>query len=364
MYMGIVRLVRQSDGDPLNKQLIPVRHGGDLDAASAQHGTHAEGWVDLSTGISPFPYPLPEIDPVVWHRLPSVARMQTLRETALRCYGAGERAHVSLAPGAQALIDLLPHIGGGRARVAVVSPTYSEHLRSWARDGHDVQEITALPNPADFDIVVLTNPNNPDGRLFARADLMALADDLGAREGVLIVDECFADVLPHRSLAAEAGHRALVILRSFGKFFGLAGMRLGFALGPARIIRRIDDLLGPWPVSGPAIEIAIKALGDNGWIEAARHRLVEASRRLDALAKQSGLAIAGGTPLFRLLESDNAFELHQRLATEGIWTRTFDYAPNWLRLGIPGSEASFERLERALATIASDLIIARDNVID
>ncbi|NND50571.1 MAG: threonine-phosphate decarboxylase [Rhizobiales bacterium] len=341
-----------------------MRHGGDLDAANERYGVPAEGWIDLSTGISPYPYPMPQLDAAIWQRLPSLARMQSLRETALRAYGAGERAHVALAPGAQALIDRLPHIGGGRARVAVVSPTYSEHVASWSRNAHNVCEITVLPDPADFDVVVLAKPNNPDGRMFARADLMALADDLGARERVLIVDECFADVLPHRSLAAEAGHRSLVILRSFGKFFGLAGLRLGFALGPRRIIRRIDDLMGPWPVSGPAIEIGIKALGDSSWIEAARLRLVEASRRLDTLAKESGLTTAGGTPLFRLLESDNAFELHQRLAGEGIWTRTFDYAPHWLRLGIPGSDEEFERLERALATIASDLIIARANAID
>ncbi len=348
----------------MNKQLTPIRHGGDLNAANELYGVPAKGWIDLSTGISPYPYPMPQLDTAIWQKLPSLARMQSLRETVLRAYGAGERAHATLVPGAQALIDRLPHIGGGRARVAVVSPTYSEHVASWLRNAHDVHEVTILPDPADFDVVVLANPNNPDGRMFARADLMALADDLGARERVLIVDECFADVLPHRSLAAEAGHRALVILRSFGKFFGLAGLRLGFVLGPCRIIRRIDDLMGPWPVSGPAIEIGIKALGDSSWIEAARLRLVEASRRLDILAKESGLTIVGGTPLFRLLESDNAFALHQRLAGEGIWTRTFDYAPHWLRLGIPGSDEEFERLERALATIASDLIIARANAID
>lgn len=348
----------------MNQQPTPVRHGGDLDVASARYGAPADGWIDLSTGISPFSYPLPELGAALWQRLPSASRMQALREAALRAYGAGERAHAAPAPGAQALIDRLPHIGGGRARVAVVSPTYAEHAHSWSRNGHDVREVTVLPEPRDFDIVVLTNPNNPDGRMFARADLMALADDLGMREGVLVVDECFADVLPHRSLAAEAGHRGLLILRSFGKFFGLAGLRLGFALGPRRIIRRIDDLMGPWPVSGPAIEIGLSALADAKWIEAARQRLVETSRRLDTLVKEFGLAVIGGTPLFRLVECDDAFELHRRLAGEGIWTRMFDDAPHWLRLGMPGSETDFRRLERALATIASEMIIARDNVID
>jgi len=354
----------QQPGAPLNEQLHPVRHGGDLDAATAIHGVPAAGWIDLSSGISPFAYPLPELAPEVWTRLPSAARMDELRALALSAYGAGERAHAALAPGAQALIDRLPHIGGGHARVGVVSPTYREHALSWSRNGHAVSEVTVLPDARDFDVVVLTNPNNPDGRLFSRADLMALADDLGAREGVLIVDESFADVLPHRSLARETGHRALVILRSFGKFFGLAGLRLGFALGPGRIVRRVGELMGPWPISGPALEIGLRALADNGWMEDARAKLTETARRLDALVRAHGLEVIGGTPLFRLVGCDNARVVHDRLAGDGIWTRRFERAPTWLRLGMPGSDADFARLDRALAAIAGETATAGGDASD
>lgn len=355
-----------TDGEPptLNKQLDPIRHGGDLAAATARYGAPAGGWVDLSTGISPFAYPLPGLDAEVWQRLPASDRVEALRQAARRAYGVNEHARIAPAPGAQALIDHLPHIGGGVARVAVVSPTYSGHAEAWRRNDHIVTEVSGLPDADDFDVVVITSPNNPDGRLFSRDDLIALADDLGMREGVLVVDESYADVVPHRSLAGEANHRALLILRSFGKFFGLAGLRLGFALGPGRTIGRLEAVLGPWPVSGPAIEIGIAALSDRDWIEAMSVRLVDTAHRLDGMLKEVGFAIVGGTPLFRLAEHEHAARLHRALAVEGVWTRRFDYAPHWLRFGLPASDAAFARLERALATIASDIIVGRTDAGD
>jgi cobalamin biosynthetic protein CobC len=332
----------------LTTLLAPRLHGGDLDFATETYGLPSDGWIDLSTGISPYPYDMPEISSEAWRQLPSKARQTALATIALKAYGAGESAHISCAPGTQALINVLPKISDGIARVAVVSPTYSEHAASWSRHGHQVQEVMALPNPDQFDVVVITNPNNPDGRLFSRGDLITLADDLGARDGILIIDECFADALPHCSLVSEAGYRALIILRSFGKFFGFPGLRLGFALAPLQIVSRLDDLLGPWPISGAAIEIGVKALSDINWIEAARLRLAERARRLDAVVNKGGLNIIGGTPLFRLIECTNALRVHKSLARQGIWTRIFSANSTWLRLGIPGSDRELAKLEHAL----------------
>ena len=348
----------------LNNQKISLRHGGDLDAATALYGSPADGWLDLSTGVSPFAYPFAALAPDVWNRLPSAKRLEDLRNAARRAYDIGQRGRIAPAAGAQALIGILPHIGGGRARVAVVSPTYAEHEPAWSRIGHGVTAVTGLPEPRDFDVVVLANPNNPDGRLFARSDLMALADDLGAAEGVLVVDESFVDAIPHRSLAGEAGHRAIVILRSFGKFFGLAGLRLGFALGPARIVRRIEELLGPWPVSGPALEIGVAALSDTTWIDDQRLKLASTTRRLDQLVKAHGLDLIGGTPLFRLVECEDAGRLHHDLAHHGIWTRPFDEYPRWLRFGVPGSDAAFQRLGEALSNSVQTARSAAQNAAD
>jgi cobalamin biosynthetic protein CobC len=302
------------------------------------------------------PYPVPEVAAQAWARLPDPDRLGALCEAALATYGAGPRGRAVAGPGTQAIIERLPLLGAGRARVAVVGPTYGEHARAWRRAGHEVSEVTDLPGAAAFDVVVLTHPNNPDGRMFAPGDLMALADDLGAQDRLMVVDEAFADVVPGRSLVPEVGHRGLLVLRSFGKFYGLAGLRLGFALGHARIVERIADLLGPWAVSGPAIEVGIAALADRNWADAARRRLINDAHRVDGEMRKLGILAVAGTPLFRLVEHDRADLIHKALAEAGVWTRKFDYAPHWLRFGLPAGESQFTRLEGGLARAASEVI--------
>jgi len=341
-----------------------VEHGGDLVVARARFGEPAGGWLDLSTGINPLAYPVPQIAARAWARLPDAARLKHLGATARAAYGMGEQGHVVAAPGSQAIIERLPQIAERRVRVAVVGPTYAEHAKAWARAGHDLREVTDLPDAADFDVVVLTHPNNPDGRMFAQADLVALADDLGMADKFMVVDEAFADAVPGRSLAPMAGHRALVLLRSLGKFYGLAGLRLGFALGPKRLTDRIDDLMGPWAVSGPAIEVGIVALSDRPWAAAALRRLINDAHRVDTEMRKLGILAVSGTPLFRLVEHSRADLIHRALAEAGVWTRKFAYAPRWLRVGLPAGEAQFTRLEAALARAASEVIAKGHHVAD
>ncbi len=325
-----------------------MKHGGDISLARMQFGATREDWLDLSTGIAPWPYPLPRLAPEVWQRLPQANDLEHLLAVARRCYGVADAATVIAAPGTQILIQLLPFMVAGPTRVRILGPTYSEHAASWRCTVPDTREVCALDELADADVIVITNPNNPDGRRLAPEDILALTSGAGAGNRLIIVDEAFADVLPEVSLAAHAGSDSIIILRSFGKFFGLAGLRLGFAIGSAGNMRVLERLLGPWAVSGPACTAGTTALGDTRWIATARRQYADHARRLDALLAARGLTVIGGTSLFRLASHQSAPNIHSELAQNGILTRRFDDHPTWLRFGLPGSDAAFARLDAAL----------------
>ena len=165
-----------------------------------------------------------------------------------------------------------------------MTPGYPEHARAAALAGHRVDEIRGIEACGDAALVVVANPNNPDGKLFARGDLLALAKDLRRRDGVLVIDEAFMDVgPPDAGLGADVACGNIIVLRSFGKFFGLAGLRLGFALAAPPLAARLRAALGPWAVSGPALAVGTQALADTLWIERTRRRLDQASARLDGI---------------------------------------------------------------------------------
>jgi cobalamin biosynthetic protein CobC len=318
-------------------------HGGEVDAAADQHDIPRDRWLDLSTGINPKPYPLPELAREYWHRLPDASLDVWLRENAANYYHVADPEQVVPAPGSQAIIQCLPRLLAP-TRVAIVTPTYREHVTWWSAAGHHVVEVRGPEEIAeDAGVVVIANPNNPDGRLFNPELLLGLS---GKR--LLIVDEAFADVAPNISLAAHTGRPNLIILRSFGKFFGLAGMRLGFALTGRSFAGPLRRALGPWAVSGPAAAIGAVALADDAWVRAARVRLTANTGRLDGLLMRAGLRIAGGTSLFRLVEHTSAQELYDLLARAAILVRRFADRPHWLRFGIPGDDQAFQRLGQAL----------------
>jgi cobalamin biosynthetic protein CobC len=323
-------------------------HGGQLQAATAAYGVPAEGWLDLSTGINPISYPLPQLAPELWARLPDSDLFQAARRAALAYYGAHASAGIVEAAGSQALIQSLPRLVRP-ARVAIVGFTYAEHERCWRAAGHRVVEVDGIEDITGASIVVLANPNNPDGRIFAPPQLAALGARLGAGGGLLVVDEAFADVMPESSLAALAGRPGLCILRSFGKFFGLAGLRLGYALAEPGLAAALEAHLGPWRVSGPALEIGRQAMENRAWVEATRAKLTAAAARLDRLLAGAGLTILGGTALYRLADCADAEALHGALAHRGILTRRFPRRPRWLRFGLPGDDHAWQRLKAGLA---------------
>lgn len=321
----------------------PRDHGGNLDAAMHRFGGDRAQWIDLSTGINPVPYPMPPLSRHAIADLPTTSDMTALREAAATCYGT--RADVTPFAGAQAVIQAVPHLAApGCARV--LSPTYNEHAAALRARGWTVEDVPQLDALAGADCAIVVNPNNPDGVRHDPDRVMALA----AQVGLLVVDESFADPAPDLSLAprVHAGPQNILVLRSFGKFYGLAGLRLGFALSSPGIARTLSDMAGPWPVSGPAIEVALRSLTDSAWQSQTTARLSRDAARLDALGLRAGWSLVGGTPLFRTYATPDAVAAQEHLARHQIWSRIFPYSRTWLRLGLAGSEAEWARLETAL----------------
>jgi cobalamin biosynthetic protein CobC len=318
-------------------------HGGGLARAKARFGAGAD-WLDLSTGINPWPYPLPALAGTAWHRLPDDDALDALKAAARRFYGAGPAASVAAAPGSQALIQLLPRLLAP-TEVAIAAPAYAEHARCWRLAGHSVIE-TDDPLASDAAVAVVIDPNNPDGRRWPAAALHDAARSRAVRGGLVVIDQAFGEVVEPAAL--ELGRPGLIALRSFGKFFGLAGLRLGFALGAAWWVERIEDALGPWAVSGPALAIGRAALEDAGWAAETRTRLTAAAVALDAVLDRPGFAPIGGTALFRLVRVEDAQAVFDRLGRAHILVRNFSYRPDWLRFGLPPDAAALARLDRAL----------------
>ena len=325
-----------------------ILHGGDSVVFRRLFG--ADPVLDLSTGVNPAAWPLPSLPDAVWQLLPDRERVEDLRRAAAAWLEAPSPALLALAPGSQALIQLLPRLRPP-GRVAVLGPTYAEHARCWGLAGHRVEAVFSLEAAlaSGAPVIVTVRPNNPDGGVLPRRALLDAAAIQAGRGGMLVVDEAFADALPGCSLAPWAGRPGLVILRSFGKFFGLAGLRLGFLLAPAETAAAVSAALGPWAVAGPALEIGIAALADTGWAAATRARLARDAARLDGLLAAAGLAVTGGTPLFRLVESPGSPRLFRHLGQRGIAVRRFPEHPRRLRFGLPGIASDWELLAAALA---------------
>ena len=327
----------------------PIAHGGDLDAARTLFPDAPAPWIDLSTGINPVPYPCPPLEASAFRRLPSPADLAALKAAAAQAYGVVDPAGIVAAPGTQILIETLPRLVA-QGRVAVVGPTYAEHAAAWARAGHAVAAVSDL-DMSDLDVaadvVVVVNPNNPDGRSWDAASLLACAARQHACGGLLVVDEAFADLESLDSLGPRL-RPGLVVLRSFGKTYGLAGLRLGFALTEPGLAARIAEALGPWAVSGPALAIGHAALSDAAWREAAALARDADADRLDRLIARAGGRVVGGTRLFRTADFPDGPGLFRRLGAAGIYVRRFAAAPSRLRFGLPADRTEWCRLSRVL----------------
>jgi cobalamin biosynthesis protein CobC len=306
-------------------------HGGGLDAAIAQHGGTRSEWIDLSTGINPVPYPVSGLLPHDWTALPDQAAHDALIQAARSFWSVPDDAAILPAPGASALIARTPFLSAA-GRVQIQTPTYNEHAAAFDAQGWHV--TATAPATAR----VLVHPNNPDGYQWQASDITA---------PLTIIDESFCDITPDATLIRHAATPGVVVLKSFGKFWGLAGLRLGFAIAPPDSIAKLSTSLGPWPVSGPALRVGAKALQDTQWAAQTRLRLGLDRSRLDDLMTGHGASLCGGTDLFRLYAVDNAKHWQSRLAKHKIWTRIFPWSDTHLRLGLPTGDG-WDQLETAL----------------
>jgi len=319
-----------------------LEHGGKLRDAAQRYGR--TDWLDLSTGLNPNGYPAPALAPDAWHRLPEYD--PALQAAAQRCYRAQRMLAVA---GTQAAIQALPRLRA-RSRVVVSSPSYAEHLHHWSQHGHHTSAVPygeLAAAVATADVLVVCNPNNPTGETVPRETLLEWATALGARGGWLVVDEAFADTDGMHSVADASQSPGLVVLRSVGKFFGLAGLRLGFVAAQEDILSPLADMLGPWTVSGPAQQVARAALEDEDWQRATHESLHAAGGRLHTLLASCGIA-SQGTALFQWWPEPRAEAFHEHMAERGIWVRLFREAARGIRLGLPPDEAGWRRLELAL----------------
>ena len=305
-------------------------HGGGLDAAVVRFGGLKANWLDLSTGINPVPYPIPLVDAESWQVLPDQDASKRLEIAARKFWNIPDRVSILAAPGASSLIARIPALFPA-GTVDIPGPTYNEHAAAFSAQGWQISSDQASAR-------VVVHPNNPDGRYW---------DDLKPAQSLTIIDESFCDIAPERTLINLSKQPGVVILKSFGKFWGLAGLRLGFAIGDPELITKLAESLGPWPVSGPALAIGASALNDPDWANATRERLVTDARQLDTLMTAKGAKIIGCTPLFRLYQIDDAAQWQTRLAQAHIWSRIFPYSDSWLRLGVPDA-SGLSRVTAAL----------------
>jgi len=327
-----------------------LAHGGRLDAARRRFPDAPTPWIDLSTGVNPQPYPAQDWPITALTRLPDDDAFAAIETAARLAYRSPSETQVVSGAGVQAFIQLLPRVFPAR-RVAILGFSYAEYAASWRNAGAEVTTVETLDGLVDADVAVIVNPNNPDGRLASTQELTALARRMAQRGGLLVIDESFMDFTPQHSVVDLTAQVGVIVLRSFGKAYGLPGLRLGFALCAPDLATRLRAMLGPWAVNGPALAIGARALQDAEWLKAAADARQTEAARLDALLRKAGFDIVGGAALFRLAHHPDARQRFLTLCSHGVLTRDFAERADWLRFGLPGDETAWRRLETALETI-------------
>jgi cobalamin biosynthetic protein CobC len=371
---------------PRISSIAPPEHGGRLRQAAEQFGIPLTSWLDLSTGINPHSWPVPALPLAVWQRLPEDD--DGLEIAAARYYSIAENP-LPLA-GSQAVIQVLPTLRP-RSRVGVPAIGYQEHAHAWRRAGHQVLELSdadlfdqSPPAPLflrgekekhpfakgtiakppfskgglggfieQLDVLVVINPNNPTGHQWSVATLLDWHQRLAAHGGWLIVDEAFMDATPDDSLLPYLPRPGLIVLRSLGKFFGLAGARVGFLCADEELQTQAQMQLGPWTLCHAARWIARHALTDAIWQVTTRDALPHASARLAKLLSYHRLMPTGGTALFQWVQRADAARIYVALAQQGVLVRHFAESAS-LRFGLPGDASEWQRLSLALAALVHE----------
>ena len=324
----------------MNNNNLNIQHGGDIDLAIKKYGGEREDWIDLSTGINGTSYPWQESVKVELRNLPSNKILMNLEKAAARAYKISESTYTAAASGGQQIINLLPICLKNYNSVTILGPTYSEYEKAFKSSGIKTQTVSEVSKLSSSDIAIIVNPNNPTGKVIADETL----EDLSKKVRILIIDESFKMFSSRRIQKFDN----VIQINSLGKFFGLAGVRLGFVSGPSDFIKSVRGMLGPWPVSSVAAEIGIIALNDKTWISAMEKILLEGSNVLHEACNTKNWKLVGKTNLFHTYATSNCVEVEEQFAAHYIWIRTFDYSETWVRLGIPTSKYEWTRVRQAL----------------
>lgn len=333
---------------------MTLTHGGNLHTIAANSDIPLEDWLDLSTGISPFSYPIPHIPEYIWRELPQSD--SKLIQAATTYYQTAEFLPVS---GSQSAINLLPGYrqacGNPISKVWLPIQGYKEHEKAWRQAGYTICHYQSLPDKSELnqhDILVAINPNNPTGALHTRDTLLGLQQELQSKNGWLIVDEAFMDVIEADvSMVYKQHPDNLFIMRSMGKFFGLAGIRIGFLMASQTHLNAMQNLLGPWHVNGPAQYVAGVALADKKWQQQQRVSLKSLAEQLDKLLTAAFQPPPKGTNLFRTVYLNSAEETFKQLLSSGVYVRLTD-EKDALRFGIPRDE-DLTRLRDVLSKVVN-----------
>jgi len=337
-----------------------LKHGGRLNNAAKRWGIPREQWLDLSTGINPLGWPVPELPSEVWQRLPE--EDDGLEQIIRYWSGAPLAAGCVPVAGSQAAIMALPSLRKP-CRVGVPVPGYREHGYHWCSAGHDIvpigpEQIHGGASGCDdrwldrLDVLVWINPNNPTGQIIPPATLLRWHRRLQKRGGWLVVDEAFMDATPAFSLACQGGFPGLVVLRSLGKFFGLAGVRAGFVLADQSVAKSLREKIGPWTLSGPARYVMGQALLDRSWQYQTASKLKHDSDKLRCLLQGEGCSVLGGSSLFQAITIEQPQILSDGFARNGLLVRYFEQS-EILRFGLPGNNRDWTRLTSAIQAVCS-----------
>ena len=319
---------------------INIQHGGDIDLAIKKYGGQRKDWIDLSTGINRTSYPWQESVEVHLRDLPGSKLLMSLEEAASRAYKIAVDTETVATSGAQQIINLLPTHLKKYSSVAILGPTYNEYEKAFKSSNLRTNTVAEISNLSCNDIAIIVNPNNPTGKVITEEEL----EDLSKKVEILIIDESFKMFSSRKTQNLDN----LIQINSLGKFFGLAGVRLGFVSGPSDFIKSVRKMLGPWPISSLAAEIGLVALSDKIWISQMEKILLAGSTALHAACNSKNWRLVGKTNLFHTYATSNCFEVEEQFAAHGIWVRTFDYSETWVRIGIPTSEHELTRVKKAL----------------
>ncbi len=315
-----------------------LNHGGQLQRMQAKYPAQTH-WVDASTGIAPWSWPVPHIPASVWQRLPE--SQQPLATAAARFYlgnsvSADEIRHRFLpVAGSQVAIEQIPLCVAVDA-VALPLLGYGEHRQHWQEAGHCIHhyqtfaELIALLAAGHVSHAVVINPNNPTGEQWS-SEQIAQCLGLLPEGGLLIVDEAFAELDGITALALGSGTYArekLVVLRSVGKFFGMAGLRLGFVIAPDFVRRILHRRLPLWGISHPALWCGEKMLLDDAWHAGQRARICHARDQLHEFLQRyswpESVCIQPGPLFISLFTTDDILQsVYETCAANGLLLRYF-----------------------------------------